>query len=324
MVIEADIIYIYASTSTDWYKRKLRKLRILRRQSMSKDRCKSNSVYEDNNICAPSATASVSERLREEKGRSTSTSFRAKKEQRHGLADLSAFPNARYRNCCCIHIQFLSVQIIPHFRICICISIHSRRCSSINPYPFPASCISVFVPLPLPPPTGYTPFDRDLNRNPNHAMTRAISTLDLDPQAVHVARRAHMGSLLPPLNSRWKTPSVCSSPTWLLLSSTYLSTPFKELPSAEANAAGETWYEIARYCFTSTVSQPACITAIMIWVHGTYAIQSNDYNDTELIPNLWYAYYDPTLGSALQLYSFDGTPLAPMHVASMTPNMPLQ
>jgi len=117
---------------------------------------------------------------------------------------------------------------------------------------------------------------------------------------------------------------------------------------AEANAAGETWYEIARYRFTSNGSQPTCITAVMNWVHGTYAIQSNgsivltpngdgyqqiqdpcaavsnfiqDYNDTELIPNYWYAYTDPTLGSALQLYNFDGTPLAPVYVASTTPNM---
>ncbi|KAE9390112.1 hypothetical protein BT96DRAFT_757839, partial [Gymnopus androsaceus JB14] len=105
------------------------------------------------------------------------------------------------------------------------------------------------------------------------------------------------------------------------------------------------WYEIARYRFTSNGSQPACTTAVMNWVHGTYAIQSNgsivltpngdgyqqiqdpcaavsnfiqDYNNTELIPNFWYA-YDPTLGSALQLYSFDGTPLAPVYVASKTP-----
>jgi hypothetical protein len=117
---------------------------------------------------------------------------------------------------------------------------------------------------------------------------------------------------------------------------------------AEANAAGETWYEIARYRFTSNGTQPNCITAVMNWVHGTYAIQSNgsvvltpngdgyqqiqdpcaavsnfieNYNDTELIPNYWYPYTDTTLGSALQLYAFDGTPLAPVYVVSTTPTM---
>jgi len=117
---------------------------------------------------------------------------------------------------------------------------------------------------------------------------------------------------------------------------------------AEANSAGETWYEIARYRFTSNGSQPNCITAVMNWVHGTYALQSNgsivltpngdgyqqiqdpcaavsdfieNYNDTELIPNFWYAYTDSTLGQAIQLYAFDGTPLAPQYVVSATPNM---
>lgn len=98
----------------------------------------------------------------------------------------------------------------------------------------------------------------------------------------------------------------------------------------------------------STGSQPNCITAVMNWVHGTYALQSNgsivltpngdgyqqiqdpcaavsdfieNYNDTELIPNFWYAYTDSTLGQAIQLYAFDGTPLAPQYVVSATPNM---
>jgi len=129
---------------------------------------------------------------------------------------------------------------------------------------------------------------------------------------------------------------------------TYPNTTGISYSFASANSAGETWYEIARYRFTSNGSQPNCITAVMNWVHGIYAMQTNgslvltpngdgyqqiqdpcaavsdfieNYNDTELIPNYWYAYTDSTLGPAIQLYAFDGTPLAPQYVVSTTPNM---
>ncbi|KAJ3992846.1 chaperone for protein-folding within the ER, fungal-domain-containing protein, partial [Lentinula boryana] len=111
---------------------------------------------------------------------------------------------------------------------------------------------------------------------------------------------------------------------------------------------GDPWYEIARYRFTSNGSQPNCITAVMNWVHGTYAQADNgsiiltpngdgyqqiqdpcaavsnfieNYNDTELLANGYYTFTDPTLGLALQLYAFDGSPLAPMYQVSSTPNM---
>jgi hypothetical protein len=117
---------------------------------------------------------------------------------------------------------------------------------------------------------------------------------------------------------------------------------------AVANANGEAWYEIARFRFTSNGSDPKCITAVMNWVHGTYALQSNgsivltpngdgyqqiqdpcaaqsnfvqNYNDTELLVAGWYTYNDPQLGLALQLFQFDGSPLAPQYQVSSTPNM---
>ncbi|KAJ3761169.1 chaperone for protein-folding within the ER, fungal-domain-containing protein [Lentinula raphanica] len=111
---------------------------------------------------------------------------------------------------------------------------------------------------------------------------------------------------------------------------------------------GDAWYEISRYRFTSNGSQPNCITAVMNWVHGTYAQADNgsiiltpngdgyqqiqdpcaavsnfieNYNDTELLVNGYYTFTDPSLGLALQLYTFDGSPLAPMYQVSSTPNM---
>jgi hypothetical protein len=113
----------------------------------------------------------------------------------------------------------------------------------------------------------------------------------------------------------------------------------------------DTWYEIARYRFTSNGSQPQCITAVMNWVHGTYeqasngsivltpnsdgyqqiqdpcAPQSNfiqNYNDTELIPS-FYTYNDVDNGLTLQLSDFDGSLLAPMTQVFSSPQMlPLQ
>ncbi|KAJ3735498.1 chaperone for protein-folding within the ER, fungal-domain-containing protein [Lentinula guzmanii] len=118
--------------------------------------------------------------------------------------------------------------------------------------------------------------------------------------------------------------------------------------SQDSTTEGDPWYEIARYRFTSNGSQPNCITAVMNWVHGTYAQADNgsiiltpngdgyqqiqdpcaavsnfieNYNDTELLANGYYTFTDPTLGLALQLYAFDGSPLAPMYQVSSTPNM---
>ncbi|KAJ4482587.1 chaperone for protein-folding within the ER, fungal-domain-containing protein [Lentinula aciculospora] len=116
----------------------------------------------------------------------------------------------------------------------------------------------------------------------------------------------------------------------------------------DSTTEGDPWYEIARYRFTSNGSQPNCITAAMNWVHGTYAEADNgsiiltpngdgyqqiqdpcaavsnfieNYNDTELLVNGYYTFTDATLGLALQLYSFDGSLLAPMYQVSSTPNM---
>jgi len=117
---------------------------------------------------------------------------------------------------------------------------------------------------------------------------------------------------------------------------------------APVDGNGDTWYEISRYRFTSNGSQPHCITAVVNWVHGTCALQPNgslvltpngdgyqqiqdpcaavsdfvqNYNDTELLPSGWYFYTDSVLGLTLQLYQYDGSPLAPQYQVSSTPNM---
>lgn len=85
----------------------------------------------------------------------------------------------------------------------------------------------------------------------------------------------------------------------------------------------------------------------MNWCHGTYDLVANgsivlyplgdgyqqiqdpcapvsnfleNYNDTELYV-LWNIYQDAVRGYTLQLYQFDGTPLAPLWLLSTSPNM---
>lgn len=106
------------------------------------------------------------------------------------------------------------------------------------------------------------------------------------------------------------------------------------------------FYEIARYRFVSNGSEPNCITGVMNWAHGTFVFNSNgslsmtsfgdgyqqiqdpcgavsnfieSYNQSELYQN-WNIYRDP-LGYKLQLYQFDGSPLAPQYLVTASPNM---
>lgn len=85
----------------------------------------------------------------------------------------------------------------------------------------------------------------------------------------------------------------------------------------------------------------------MVWVHGTYTLNPNGsitttpfgdgyqqvqdacaavsnfiqpYNDTEYYQQ-WRIFQDPTTGPHLNLYQFDGSPLAPQFLISTTPNM---
>jgi hypothetical protein len=95
-------------------------------------------------------------------------------------------------------------------------------------------------------------------------------------------------------------------------------------------------------------TNPTCITGVLVWTHGTYALQPNgsivltpfgdgyqqvqdpcaavsnfvqDYNNTELI-SYWRIFNDAqTGGNKLHLWSFDGTPMAPQFQVAMTPNM---
>jgi len=107
------------------------------------------------------------------------------------------------------------------------------------------------------------------------------------------------------------------------------------------------YYEIARYRMNGNGTQPNCITGVLNWCHGTYALNPNgsittvpfgdgyqqiqdpcaaysnfveNYNDTELYVQ-WGISQDPVKGYTLQLYQFDGTPLAPQWLVSTSPNM---
>ena len=86
---------------------------------------------------------------------------------------------------------------------------------------------------------------------------------------------------------------------------------------------------------------------MIVWVHGTYALNPNGsitttpfgdgyqqiqdpcaavsnfiqiYNDTEYYQS-WRIFLDPQTGPHLHLFQFDGSPLAPQFQISTTPNM---
>jgi len=108
------------------------------------------------------------------------------------------------------------------------------------------------------------------------------------------------------------------------------------------------FYEIARYRFNGNGSEPTCITGVIGWVHGRYALLGNGsivmtpmgdgfqqiqdpcaavsnfiepYNLTELYQS-WRIFQDPqTLDYKLHLFAFNGAPVAPQFKVSDTPNM---
>jgi len=108
------------------------------------------------------------------------------------------------------------------------------------------------------------------------------------------------------------------------------------------------YFEEALYRFTGNGSEPTCIVGVVQWQHGTYetlangsivlnpfytdgrqqvqdmcAAQSNiiqQFNQTTLFQS-WRIFNDPQLGPKLQIYQYNGAPLAPMYVVSQTPNM---
>ncbi|KAF7349126.1 Proteasome subunit [Mycena venus] len=109
------------------------------------------------------------------------------------------------------------------------------------------------------------------------------------------------------------------------------------------------WYEIARYRFASNASEPNCIIGTVVWVHGHYELLGNgsiiltpagdgyqqvqapcaatsnfiqNYNYTEMFQH-WQIVSDVNGGGGpkLQLFQFDGAPVAPLYLLSTEPNM---
>jgi len=108
------------------------------------------------------------------------------------------------------------------------------------------------------------------------------------------------------------------------------------------------YFEEAQYRFTGNGSQPTCIIGVVQWQHGTYetlangsivlnpfptdgrqqvqdmcAAKSNiiqQFNQTTLFQS-WRIFQDPQLGPKLQIYQYNGAPLAPMYLVAQTPNM---
>ncbi|KAI0662131.1 chaperone for protein-folding within the ER, fungal-domain-containing protein [Cubamyces menziesii] len=107
------------------------------------------------------------------------------------------------------------------------------------------------------------------------------------------------------------------------------------------------WYEVARYRFNGNGSKPQCITGVLNWHHGQYQLLDNgsivlipngdgyqqiqdpcaaetnfiqNYNDTELYDH-WQIVQDQDAGPTLELFNFDGSPVAPLYQIYNPPNM---
>jgi len=108
------------------------------------------------------------------------------------------------------------------------------------------------------------------------------------------------------------------------------------------------YFEEAQYRFTGNGSQPTCIIGVVQWQHGTYQLEPNgsiilnpfatdgrqqvqdmcaaksniiqQFNQTTLFQS-WAIYDDPQRGPKLQIFQYNGAPLAPMYQLSQTPNM---
>jgi len=108
------------------------------------------------------------------------------------------------------------------------------------------------------------------------------------------------------------------------------------------------FFEQAEYRMVSNGSQPNCIKGTVVWQHGTWdylsngsivgypfapdgrlqvqdpcAAQSNvimQFNTTLLFSS-WRIFSDPLLGPKLQLYAYDGSPMSPMYLKAIPPNM---
>ncbi|KAF8585014.1 hypothetical protein K439DRAFT_1632970 [Ramaria rubella] len=108
------------------------------------------------------------------------------------------------------------------------------------------------------------------------------------------------------------------------------------------------FFEQAEYRFSSNASDPRCITGVITFQHGTYQLLDNgsivlnpfaqdgrqqvedpcvavsnqltQWNSTVLFQS-WRIFPLPGGGNHLNLYEFDGTPVAPMNLVANPPNM---
>lgn len=113
------------------------------------------------------------------------------------------------------------------------------------------------------------------------------------------------------------------------------------------HAFASSYHLFSDHPLPSLGTSPNCIIGVVNWVHGTYVELSNGsivttpfgdgyqqienpciaqsnfietYNLTEIY-QYWAVNLDPVDGYKLQLFQFDGTPLAPMFLISTTPTM---
>ncbi|KAI0265695.1 chaperone for protein-folding within the ER [Gloeopeniophorella convolvens] len=126
-----------------------------------------------------------------------------------------------------------------------------------------------------------------------------------------------------------------------------LSFTYPPVTGQSFSFSGDGFYEIARYRFTGNGSAPQCLTGVVNWVHGQYALNGNGsitmtpfgdgyqqiqapclavsnwiepYNDTELYQS-WQIFQDPIDGYKLHMFAFDRSPVSPLFQVSATPQM---
>ena len=135
-------------------------------------------------------------------------------------------------------------------------------------------------------------------------------------------------------------------PIVLLVSSLPLARKLAHVSCPHSTDDG--YFEQAEYRFSSNASDPHCITGVVTFQHGTYELlsngsillnpfsadgrqqvqdpcaavsnQINQWSATVLFQQ-WRIFPLPTGGNHLNLYEFDGSPVAPMNLVANPPNM---
>ncbi|KAF8531979.1 chaperone for protein-folding within the ER, fungal-domain-containing protein, partial [Gautieria morchelliformis] len=151
-----------------------------------------------------------------------------------------------------------------------------------------------------------------------------------------------------PITGTWSTGSGAVSTGSGFANPVNFSFTYPKTTGRSFSFTDDGFFEQAEYRFSSNASDPHCITGVVTFQHGKYDLLSNgsillnpfavdgrqqvqdpcaavsnqltQWNTTVLFLQ-WRIFPLPSGGNHLNLYEFDGTPVAPMNLIANPPNM---